>query len=209
MTEVPFEDLPFDGILGLGKLQLSLNQEFNLLTQSSNFINSFGIIEGNLALNKPIKPQVGTITALVSPEDGFWAIKMHAVLADGVIKAKNVTGILDTGSTIVQVPSGVFDQVVNKKYTFKGYEYCTHLDEFPTITLEIQTSFFTLTAREYIEVSKTTDRRGLPLECSLLLQPSNSSIFILGTPFLKKYETVFGVRDSKVSIRTTPSLDKK
>ena len=33
MTDDPFEDLPFDGILGLGFLDLSLNTQFNFLKQ--------------------------------------------------------------------------------------------------------------------------------------------------------------------------------
>ena len=33
MTSDPFEDLPFDGILGLGFLELSLNAQFNFLKQ--------------------------------------------------------------------------------------------------------------------------------------------------------------------------------
>lgn len=33
MTDNPFEDLPFDGILGLGLLDLSVTDQFNLLFQ--------------------------------------------------------------------------------------------------------------------------------------------------------------------------------
>lgn len=31
MSNDPFEDLPFDGILGLGLLELSINDNFNFL----------------------------------------------------------------------------------------------------------------------------------------------------------------------------------
>lgn len=130
MTEDPFVDFEFDGILGLGLKGLSQMPEFNF-PHIAGQPGALGLTDGSqifavfLGTSDSERSEITfggwkeehledgenmTWCSVVEPELGYWQLQVFGLIANGKtidFCAEGCRAIVDTGSSLVAVPSAV------------------------------------------------------------------------------------------------------
>jgi len=177
MSEDPFADFDFDGVLGLGLSGLSQTPHFNFLSvvaghvaqQSSEFAHVFGVflaeedahdeeseitfggydanrLDGELAWNLVDEPQLGQ-----------WMIKVRSLRVNDEPMsycAEGCRAILDTGTSLLTVPSPVFTDL----YDLLRHPSANGRDcrgENPKLHFDLEGITLTLEPRDYTHFDTT------------------------------------------------------
>lgn len=135
MSEDPFKDFVFDGIMGLGLSSLSQTEHFNFLhvlsnhprVRDSGHAQTFAIFLGlyeheqseltlggwsdqRLKVEEEIK-----WTPVLHPELGHWLIRVKSISVDGEVidfcSDGQCQGVVDSGTSLVSLPTQVFPEV--------------------------------------------------------------------------------------------------
>jgi len=123
MTDSPFSEFKFDGVLGLGLTSLALTPEFHLVNQMLRTRNLAPVFSVFLSEQEDMPSEITfggyderrmfsdlSWTPVVSPNEGYWRVKVHSVrigseqlsMCDG---NEGCAAILDTGTSMIGVPS--------------------------------------------------------------------------------------------------------
>lgn len=133
MSEDPFRDFHFDGVLGLGLSALSQAYEFNFPGMMSNLVRKLGaplphtfavflaMHEGEtseLSMGGYSRGRQGGPlhwSRVILPEHGHWMISIKSVYVDGeeveFCKDGTCRAVADTGTSLLAVPSGAFPEI--------------------------------------------------------------------------------------------------
>lgn len=133
MSEDPFKDFHFDGVLGLGLAPLSQADEFNfphVVAQLADHIGApspqtFGVFlamhEGETSElsigGRAWSRQAGPMawSPVIMPEHGHWMISIKNIYVDGELvefcRDGTCRAVADTGTSLLAVPSGSFPEI--------------------------------------------------------------------------------------------------
>ncbi|CAE7529123.1 CTSE [Symbiodinium pilosum] len=138
MTDDPFSSFQFDGVLGLGLPSLSQTSEFNFLEAASGggswsslvpdaermfgvFLAKSGKEDSEITFGGWADDHILTGHELAfcdvqDSEEGYWQLQVYGIKADGQkldFCDDGCRAVVDTGSSLVGVPSALGDQLVD------------------------------------------------------------------------------------------------
>lgn len=201
-----FEDLPLDGILGLGFNDIAIPEGMptafdemiaqglidkalfsvylsNNQGQDDSFVLFGGVdddyFSGNFTYHDIILPSywlIGTSSIDVNGK------QVHDCFAD------YCPTVVDTGTSILVGPTSVVDPMISA--IGPVYTNCSNLKSLPTITFHIGSEEYDLSPQIYVLQETLPDGS---LNCTLGIQSLGelNPFIILGDPFLRAYYTVF------------------
>lgn len=216
MTDKPFLEFDFDGVLGLGLSGLSQTPRFNLGAQIkqramfSVYLSELGGSEINFGGWKSsllASPQEPLLWAPVEdPEDGYWKLAVTDVVVDGErldFCDNGCHAVADTGTSVLAAPGVVVSwmrqRLAQRLYMQSGE--CA-IDNNATIEVVLENNLrLVLDARDFAQ--PRINANSSAETCELLLMRMDvpaplGPLFILGEPFLTKYYTVFDVDQLRV-----------
>lgn len=194
----PFEETPFDGILGLGFKDLSMGKGFNIVDdlEDSNqlpqgtfafFLSDDGSSEITFGGYRPELVASDIVWAKVDRES-YWQVGVDDIAFDN-----EVTGLcnggcqvaVDTGTSMLAGPSDLVDQLSTK---LEAKDDCSNFDTLPAIGFKVGNKVLNLAPEDYMDTS--------PGECSFSLMsldvpPPKGPLFIFGDPFLRRFVTIY------------------
>lgn len=175
MSDVPFEEFEFDGIVGLGLESLSVTKQFNFLgrmlamgfkAQFALYLAPFDGETGHelslLGYNR--QRVIGPLAwaSLLDVKKGFWQVNITGIRVGNeslaICDDGGCPGILDTGSSHMGMPKNWVGEVFNKLSVAPGdAEDCRHQTS-PELHIDFDGFTLTLGAQDYM--------RKLPLKTS-------------------------------------------
>lgn len=200
----------FDGIMGFGYPQISVNQmpPFFQAALAAGVIKepkfAFSLAKdasaasgGELALggSDPTK-YTGNFTYTPVTEKGYWQFAVDKVSVGGAAFAGKTKVIADTGTSLLAIPTASFTAILAKfpagvvKPLAKG-EYtvdCAKVASLPKITFTIAGKDFELEGSEYVLKVQTECLLGF---MGIDIPAPRGPLWILGDVFLRKYYTEF------------------
>jgi hypothetical protein len=239
----PFGVFPFDGIIGLGLPPLSLTPEFGFfqamrragVLRENKF--SVWLAEGGdgseIALGGMNKEQLASPvqwSPVVQPDQGHWQIEMLGFHVGNITldhcRKGGCRGVVDSGTSHIAIPSPHESEVVDlltlaaDVVAANGISDCRHLDNYPTIIIELRDFNLTLYPEDYMRqlpvpvniqlgagsnnstsTEKEEEEEEPELEIPRVCRPRvvgvsmppeiGDKTFILGQSVLHRYYTVF------------------
>jgi len=179
LSEDPFMDFTFDGIVGLGMDGLSQNRHFNFLQAIGDHLRGLGSATPStfgvfLASSRSETSEMAfggwTSSHLLEPlswggihdpEAGHWIIPMHGVRVNGklldICKDGTCRAAVDTGTSLLSMPSEAFAPI------FEGIRHATPLTGHCVGTgplLQIDVGHFTIVLgpREYSQIRENRNK---------------------------------------------------
>lgn len=205
MTDAPFLEFGFDGILGLGLRGLSQAPLFNLGERLGRVFAVYlsaqdtgseirfggwdaGLLAGPLAWSP-----------VVDKEDGYWKLRVDRVLVAGAelgACAGGCAAIADTGTSVLAAPSAAVDWMRRRLGPLLVRSGARCSAGGATIELQLAGAALELAADDFAEP------KGEAL-CRLRLMkldvpPPLGPLVVLGEPVLTKYYTVFDASAGRV-----------
>lgn len=219
MTNQPFLDAPFDGIVGLGLEGLSVNSDYNFFGQ----LSSIEGLQPQFALFVPNQAEGGRAeisfggyrperlagplqwVPVAEPEAGFWQVAVQLVRIGNrelnICKDGACRGMVDSSSSHLGVPEEIGAELQEAMGLARG-----DCSTGPELQLVLEGGVtLTLTVREYADAAAGGDCRPLlhPLRASETAGARHvgeqdrrdgtqlTRTFILGEPVLRRYYAVF------------------
>jgi saccharopepsin len=194
----PFQEIPFDGIMGLGFKDLSMGKGFNIIDdltennmlpggQISFYLTDGGDSEVTFGGYKSEYIASDILWAKVDLES-YWQVSIDDITFDN--KPKNLCGngcnvAVDTGTSMLAGPSELVDKLTNM---LGAKEDCSNMASLPKLGFQIGDKVLNLKPDDYMD-SK-------PGDCSLSFMsldvpPPKGPLFIFGDPFLRRFVTIF------------------
>eukprot|EP00927_Polykrikos_kofoidii_P050020 TRINITY_DN43985_c0_g1_i1.p1 TRINITY_DN43985_c0_g1~~TRINITY_DN43985_c0_g1_i1.p1 ORF type:complete len:455 (-),score=43.30 TRINITY_DN43985_c0_g1_i1:193-1557(-) len=174
MSSEPFDDVPFDGILGLGLHQLSQSRDFHFPTLAAakpswsthpGFNNAFSIFLGfsdresseitfgGFQQKHVAKESSFSWQPVIQHKMGYWQIPIHGITANGVrlnyCDDGDCRGIVDTGTSLLTVPFNLSQPLI-ESLRFKNshkHDVCNELGR--TLELDIGNLTLVLEASDF------------------------------------------------------------
>lgn len=210
MSQEPFGLLPFDGVLGLGLVELSASPEFNMMGQfgakeafkkdcfalwlahkedGEDSEVTFGDFKPERIASRIVWAKISNHPGR-SGRSGFWQTTVQDIAVGNVPLGfgKNQAAI-DTGTSVLAMPSsmkGALEAQLGMKND------CSDLKTLPTLGFVVEGVILNLEPTDYM--LKSGDNC-YPQFMSIDLPPPKGPMLLLGDPFLRKYYTIFD-RDS-------------
>jgi len=197
-TTEPFQEIPFDGIMGLGFRDLSMGKGFNMIDeltstgalpggQISFYLTDGGDSEVTFGGYKSEYLASDIVWAPVEVQS-WWQVAMNDItfnnepknLCDGHCRVA-----VDTGTSMLAGPSDLVDKLssmVNAKSD------CSNFDSLPNLGFQLGDKVLNLMPDDYM------DRSGSDCSFSLMaldVPPPKGPLFIFGDPFLRRFVTIF------------------
>lgn len=225
MTDKPFLEFDFDGVLGLGLAGLSQTSEFNMAQRLGTATNAgvFSVYLGSCGSEISFgawKPEhlTGALgwADVEDREDGYWKLGVDAVVVDGQRLDSCADGchaVADTGTSVLAGPSSVVTWIrerLSARLFMQDGKCAVDGDARIEVALAGGTTL-SLGAADYaqprLNANATAD------SCELLLMkmdvpPPLGPLFILGEPILTKYYTVFDAAAGRVGFGTARHCDE-
>ncbi|GAB1867670.1 Lysosomal aspartic protease [Camponotus japonicus] len=200
----------FDGILGLGYPEISEDGVtpvfINMVKQGlvPKPVFSFYLKpdpsakEGGELLLGGSNPDhyVGDFTYVNVSEKGDWQFPLDSLTVDGKPVAKDMQAIADTGTSLLVVPSEIYDAI--NKHIHAGTDGsvdCSKIDGLPVIGFNISGVILSLTPHEYIIQDVKYGFRTCTSGFEVLY---NLPYVTLGDVFLNRYYTQFDMGNNRV-----------
>mmetsp|Transcript_112353 Transcript_112353/g.194859 ORF Transcript_112353/g.194859 Transcript_112353/m.194859 type:complete len:433 (+) Transcript_112353:117-1415(+) len=207
MSDEPFRDAPFDGVLGLALPQLTEAQEFSImdsmvkagLLEKSLFSVFFARSEDVSGDDDNSEVLFGAIREerMASPlhwvpvtNPGYWQFEMQdLMIGENSLQlcgtASSCKAALDTGTSLLAGPPRLVRELARR---LRAAPDCSNSDELPELGFKVGGQVLRLSPKEYLDRSDGV--------CMLNLMPldipaPHGPLFILGDPFLRKYYTVY------------------
>lgn len=202
----PFQEIPFDGIMGMGFKDLSMGKDFNIVDdlvsslplsggQFSFYLTDEGESEVTFGGYKSEHLASGIIWAPVELES-WWQVALRDITLDnhatGLCGSEGCKVAVDTGTSMLAGPTELIDTLSNK---LNIKDDCSNFGSLPRLGFQIGEIILNLDPDDYADRSET--------ECSfsfmqLDVPPPKGPVFIFGDPFLRRYLTVFDREKSRV-----------
>jgi len=199
MSPSPFHDIPFDGIMGLAFLDLSMGKGFNIvddLTQQASAAGagqfSFFVSDGDdsevtFGGYRPERLASDIVWAPVKVES-WWQVGIDDIAFNN--KPQNLCNgqcqvAVDTGTSMLAGPTELVDKLssmVNAK------EDCSNFEQLPNIGFQIGGAVLNLRPDDYMDKSSSGCSFSL---MALDVPPPKGPVFIFGDPFLRRFVTIY------------------
>mmetsp|Transcript_22903 Transcript_22903/g.41561 ORF Transcript_22903/g.41561 Transcript_22903/m.41561 type:complete len:756 (+) Transcript_22903:99-2366(+) len=197
-TTEPFQEIPFDGIMGLGFKDLSMGDGFNILDdltakgslpggQFSFYLTDGGDSEVTFGGFKPEYLASDIVWAPVNKQS-YWQVAIDDIAFDNQPKSLcngRCQVAVDTGTSMLAGPSDLVDKLssmVNAKSD------CSNFDSLPKLGFQIGDKVLNLKPDDYMDRSSSDCSFSL---MSLDVPPPKGPLFIFGDPFLRRFVTIF------------------
>lgn len=230
MTQTPFNTFPYDGILGVGMPQGSVEKRFNFLGNlaeggalkrdrfsvwmaNENDTESSEIIFGEVA---PERLDSELMWMPISKYDtGMWQTKMDDFAVDkntlGLCGSVGCQAAFDTGTNAIAGPEHIIQTLIA---ALDVKEDCSNYDMLPQLGLSFQKSMLSLDKRDYVKrVATDQSVKCFHQFLTLELEGPKKDLVLLGDPFMKRYYTVFDRESLNIGValskhQTPPGFDK-
>jgi hypothetical protein len=212
MSAEPFNLVTFDGILGIGLPEASLDRRFNFfgnLAEKRALRNDrFAIWLSKVHDNKDSEMTLGGFDqqklgseVMWSPvkhlngrsASGFWEVKVHDVAVNGLkmgtCPKEGCRAALDTGTSVIAGPSDIINALLVE---LNVADDCSNYASLVKFGFHIDHFILYLDKSDYVR--KTDDSCIHQLQ-ALDIPPPKGPIILLGDPFLRRYYTIYD-RDS-------------
>jgi len=194
----PFEETPFDGIMGMGFNDLSMGKGFNIVDdlndsgqlpqgQFSVFLVDEGESEITFGGYRSEVVASDIVWAPVSRQS-YWQVKIEDITFDN--KPTGLCGescqvAVDTGTSMLAGPSDLVDKLNDK---LGAREDCSNFASLPQLGFQIGDRVLNLDPEDYMDKSEG--------DCSFSLMaldvpPPKGPLFIFGDPFLRRFVTIY------------------
>jgi len=204
-TTEPFQEIPFDGIMGLGFNDLSMGDGFNIVDdlvskgalpggQISFFLTDGGDSEVTFGGYRPENLASDIVWAPVKKQS-YWQVSIDDITFDNVPKGLCNGGCevaVDTGTSMLAGPSDLVDKLSNM---VGAKDDCSNFNSLPKIGFQIGDKILNLKPDDYMDRSSSDCSFSL---MSLDVPPPKGPLFIFGDPFLRRFLTVFDRQQSRV-----------
>jgi hypothetical protein len=227
MTHDPFYKFQFDGVLGLGMEALSLNPAFNFFGQMSKGTHVEPVFGVYLARSDDVHSEIsfgghnaartaGPIqwVPVVSPEHGYWQIKIKRVFVGSqpmpVCEDGSCRAILDSGTSALGVPKQSIQQfhwlLARKVEPDADVDCRKAVGHTLRFELELEGLDVLLEAEDYSRPAPMAVRSKAGVEttvcrASLLsveMPDLGPKSFIWGEPVLRRYYTAYDAEGQKI-----------
>jgi saccharopepsin len=204
-TTEPFQDIPFDGIMGLGFKDLSMGRGFNIVEELvskhalpdgvfSFYLTDGGDSEVTFGGYRPEYLASDIVWATVKRES-YWQVGIDDITFDNIPKNLCSGGCqvaVDTGTSMLAGPSELVDKLQS---SVAAKEDCSNFGSLPKIGFKIGQKVLNLQPDDYMDSSAS--------ECSFSLMsldvpPPKGPLFIFGDPFLRRFVTIFDRQKTRV-----------
>jgi len=196
----PFQEIPFDGIMGLGFKDLSMGKGFNIVDdlfakgmlpggQITFYCTDGGDSEVTFGGYKSEHLASDIVWAPVKIES-YWQVVIDDITFDNVPKGLCGGGggcqvAVDTGTSMLAGPSDLVDKLSNM---IAAKEDCSNFNSLPKLGFQIGDKVLNLKPDDYMDSSAS--------DCSFSLMaldvpPPKGPLFIFGDPFLRRFVTIF------------------
>jgi hypothetical protein len=197
-TTEPFQELPFDGIMGLGFSDLSMGKGFNMIDeltakkalpsgQISFYLTDGGDSEVTFGGFKADQLASDIVWAPVTVQS-WWQVDIKDITFDN--QPKNLCDgkcqvAVDTGTSMLAGPSDLVDKLTNM---IDVKEDCSNFKKLPNLGFQVGDKVLNLMPDDYVDRSTS--------DCSFSLMaldvpPPKGPVFIFGDPFLRRFVTIF------------------
>lgn len=211
MSHEPFSLFPYDGVLGLGLTESSLEPRFNLL---GNFAehhilqnNMFAIWLANedegqdsevtFGSWKKTRLGSGILWVPVEYRTGVWQVPLVDVTVKNQKRDQCAGGckaLLDTGTNAIGMPNGMTEAILLELAIAKD---CSNFKDLPLLGFVFEGFVFNLDPWDYV---KKFGASCVPQIFGIDIPPPKGPMVLLGTPFLRRYYTIFARTSLKVGI---------
>ncbi|KAK3689872.1 vacuolar protease A precursor [Podospora appendiculata] len=204
----------FDGILGLGFDTISVNRMvppfYKMVEQKliDGPVFAFYLAdtdgESEVTFGGVDKSRYdGKITTIPLRRKAYWEVDFDSLsYGDDTLELENTGVILDTGTSLIALPSQLAEMLNTQMGAKKGYngQYsidCAKRDSLPEITFTLSGHPFSITAYDYIlEVSGSCISTFMGMDFPAPTGP----LAILGDAFLRKWYTVYDLGANTVGL---------
>ena len=208
---VTFLAAKFDGILGMGFYEISVDQVvpwwYNLVSSGKVDQNMYTFwlnrdqgapAGGELTLGGyDPKHMSGPINWVPVSRDGYWQFKMDSLSVQGTSYCQNCQAIADTGTSLLAGPTDAIKKL-NKQIgatPIAAGEYmvdCKKISSMPNVEIQLNGNKFVLTPDQYVlQVTAQGVTECLSGFFGLDVPPPAGPLWILGDVFIGAYTTVF------------------
>merc|ERR1719424_565036 len=213
-TTEPFQEIPFDGIMGLGFKDLSMGQGFNIIDdltakgalpggQISFYLTDGGNSEVTFGGYKPEQLASDIVWAPVKKES-YWQVSIDDITFDNMPKGLCSGGCevaVDTGTSMLAGPSDLVDKLSEM---LGAKSDCSNYKTLPKIGFKIGDRVLNLKPDDYMDSSAS--------DCSFSLMaldvpPPKGPLFIFGDPFLRRFVTIFDKTGPRVGFAVAKHSD--
>lgn len=198
----PFSQTVFDGVLGLGFVDLSMGKGFNVVddmlsnSQFAVFISDEGGSEITFGGYRAENLASGIVWAPVSHQL-YWQVTIEDITVGGKLTGLckgNCQVAVDTGTSMLAGPPELVEELSTRLGVM---ENCSHFADLPLLGFQLHGHTLNMEPEDYMDkdnAGATCSFSILPLE----LPPPKKGLFILGDPFLRRFVTVFDRAGSRV-----------
>lgn len=206
----------FDGILGLGYDSISVNKIvppfYNMLDQGllDDPVFSFYLGDTNNGEDDTAEAMFGGInkdhytgkmTMIPLRRKAYWEVELDAItFGDATAELDNTGVILDTGTSLIALPSTLAELLNKEIGAKKGYngQYtieCDKRDELPDLTFTLTGYNFTIGPYDYI-----LEVQGSCISSFMGMDFPGGPLAILGDAFLRKWYSVYDLGKNAVGL---------
>ena len=218
-----WEEVPFDGICGMGLPGIAVDQ----VTTPFTYLMNEKILEENVFsfyLSSEEKPTslltlggtnkdyfVGDFTYIPTQKflgnAGYWLIHGDDIKVagesmgscKGFLSGNKCQMVVDTGTSVLTGPSKKIAPILSKIGNVTAD--CSNLNTLPNITFTLAGKDFNLSPEYY--VIKAPETPGGPEQCQIgIISMDQLGLWILGDPFLRAYYSVFDPVKNQVGFAT-------
>lgn len=224
MTEAPFSTFPYDGILGVGMPQGSLDKQFNfignLAEAGSLKRDRFSVWLANeddeenseIVFGEVAEDRLGSEIQWMPVsrlDTGMWQTTMDDFTIDdtliGLCGSVGCQAAFDTGTNAIAAPDHMITTLIQ---TLNIQQDCSTYNSLPTLGFAFQGTVHNLDKKDYIKRVVTKEgvqcyHQFLPLN----LAGKKKDLILLGDPFMKRYYTIFDRESLKVGLALSKHQD--
>jgi cathepsin D len=219
---VAFLAAKFDGILGMGWPEISVNNIlpvwFTLVNQGlvSENVFSFWLNRtagnqngGELVLGGYDPSHIsGPINYAPISKDGYWQFEATTISVKGVDYCETCTAICDTGTSLFGGPTKATD-AINKAIgaiPIAAGEYevdCAKIPTMPAVTIVVGGVTYTLTAEQYVlQVTEAGVTECISGFFGIDVPPPMGPLWIFGDVFIGAYTSIFDAANNRIGWAT-------
>jgi hypothetical protein len=212
----PFQEIPFDGIMGMGFKDLSMGDGFNMVDdlvkngalpggQFSFYLTDGGDSEVTFGGFRPENLASEIVWAPVTIQS-YWQVHCGDITFNNKAKGLCDGGCqvaVDTGTSMLAGPSDLVDKLSEM---LGAKSDCSNFDSLPYLGFQVGDKILNLKPDDYMDRSKA---EGCSFSLmSLDVPPPKGPLFIFGDPFLRRFVTVFDRDGPKVGVGVAKHSDE-